>query len=108
MAICVYIVIMNSLIFKGAIIFLIAIGSAQAGYLAATKRHKCPDCVCPTVKIPPCPTPELQSMDFDKIKNVRGLTINQTYQVKADSAVLSAFNFLLDQKLKELKISRCK
>lgn len=98
---------------KGAIIFLIAIGSAQGGYMLAKRQHKCPDCVCPQVKIPPCPTPELQSIDLKKIKGIKGdVILNQTYQVKADSSVLAAFNqsleSVLDRKLKELKLSRCK
>lgn len=111
MVIYVYIQLMNSLITKGAIIVMVAVVSAFSGYVYATKKHTCPDCVCPTVKIPPCPTPEIQSMDFKKLKNFKG-NINQVYQVKADSSVLAAFNksleAVLDKKLKELKLSRCK
>jgi hypothetical protein len=57
----------------------------------ATPCPKVPDCICKCPNIPTCPTPELQTIDVDKIKRFKGtLNITQHYsvQVQSDSTLL--------------------
>lgn len=64
-------------------------------------KYDCPACNCPANN----------SIDFDKIKG-RGikLEVNQHYQVEVngDSLTLERFKLAVEEKLKELKVSRCK
>ena len=64
-------------------------------------EYKCPDCNCPANN----------SIDFDKIKG-RGvkLQVNQHYHVEidGDSLALERIKLAVEEKLRELKVSRCK
>jgi hypothetical protein len=88
----------------------IAVGSF--GTLKITKAVKpeikleCP--ACPSLK---CPEPPASNgIDFDKIKNVRGLTIqnHQHFVVDGDSISKEALMDAYRKVALELKLSRCK
>lgn len=59
----------------------------------------------PPEKCPPC-----QGIDFDKIKNVKGLTIqnHQVLTINGDSVMLKTIEDVVRKVVQEQKISRCK
>lgn len=103
---------MNALIAKLGGSALVAVAIFFGGMFTQKKLTRdCPDCSCPEVVIPPCPKPELQSIDFEKVKNFKGsIVLHQHYhvEVNGDSLVNKAWEDLLAKKLGELKLSRCK
>jgi hypothetical protein len=76
--------------------------------------------VQPTIKVEnkevklSCPPPEkcepCQGIDFDKIKNVRGLTIqnHQVLTIDGDTVLLKSIEDAVRKVMLEQKISRCK
>jgi len=99
----------KGLFFAGALLLSALIGGGAAvGVIRATKPtievvNKEVVLKCPEVK--PC-----NGIDYDKIKNVRGLTINnsQYLTVDGDSVLTSAIIAGLRAELERLKISRCR
>lgn len=59
----------------------------------------------PPVKCEPC-----QGIDFDKIKNVRGLTIqnHQVLTINGDTVLIKSIEDVVRKVMQEQKISRCK
>ena len=92
---------------------LIAIVSILAGFgggMITSKKLEKPVQI-PKYDCPACNCPANNSIDFDKIKG-KGikLEVNQHYQVEVngDSLALERFKQAVEEKLKELKVSRCR
>jgi hypothetical protein len=75
-------------------------------YTQPTVKVECPK--CPDMK---CPEPPASNgIDFDKIKNVRGLTIqnHQYFVVGGDTLSLEAITSAFRKVAEEQRLSRCK
>ncbi len=90
----------------------IALGAGSAGTLYIAKAVKpevkvscpqCPDLKCPAI-------PPANGIDFDKIKNVKGLTIqnHQYYVMDGDTVTITSIQEALRVVIREQKIARCK
>jgi hypothetical protein len=91
-------------------IFCVVFGAAMAfgivKYTQPTIKVDCP--ACPSLK---CPEPPASNgIDFDKIKNVKGLTIqnHQYFVVGNDSVTMEALTAAFRKVALEQKLSRCK
>lgn len=84
-------------------------GGFGAGMITSKKLEK--PVVIPKYECPACNCPASNNIDFDKIKG-KGfkIEVNQHYQVEVngDSLVLERFKIAVEEKLKELKVSRCR
>lgn len=94
------------------ILLALAVGSAAFffGYrkgvtdMAKIPAAPCPDCVCEQPE--PCPP----VIDFDKIKNVRGLTMDnrQTYYLAKDSITVEVLMQEFRKELERIRLARCR
>ena len=93
------------------IIAVVGIAVGSGGTLFVAKMIKPVvklECNCPSLKCPPIPPSN--GIDFDKIKNVKGLTIqnHQYFVINDDTVTLEAIKKAMREVSLEQKLSRCK